>query len=89
MRPSAHRGFSVAILRIRRRSSGGIGGRPHGQERFPHVEADPEHGDDGHAHDDRGHVDPHESPWVVTLPLIGLAVLSVYAVNSAELTRVA
>jgi NADH-quinone oxidoreductase subunit L len=45
----------------------------HGEERFRHVEAahDP--------HDEHGHhaVEPHESPWVVTLPLIALAIPSV------------
>jgi NADH-quinone oxidoreductase subunit L len=51
----------------------------HGEERFRHVVADAEHADDGHGHDDHGHADPHESPWVVTLPLIALAILSVYA----------
>lgn len=52
----------------------------HGKERFP------EHGHDahGHGHDDHGHDDhghhggkPHESPWVVTLPLILLAIPSI------------
>ncbi|HEY4554938.1 MAG TPA: proton-conducting transporter membrane subunit, partial [Lysobacter sp.] len=36
--------------------------------------------DDGHGHHDHGHhgpVEPHESPWVVTLPLILLAIPSV------------
>ena len=56
----------------------------HGEERFRHVEADAAHGqgDHGHdepGHDDHGHVDPQESPWVVTVPLIALAILSVYA----------
>jgi NADH-quinone oxidoreductase subunit L len=56
----------------------------HGEERFRHVEADAAHGQDDHAHDehghdDHGHADPHESPWVVTVPLIALAILSVYA----------
>jgi NADH-quinone oxidoreductase subunit L len=35
---------------------------------------------DAHAHDDHGHghdAKPHESPWVVTLPLVALAVPSV------------
>ncbi len=47
----------------------------HGEERFRHVEA--EHGD-GHGHDGHGHhaVEPHESPWVVTVPLIALAIPS-------------
>ena len=49
----------------------------HGPERFRH-----KHGDHGHAgdhgHDDHGHGgDPHESPLVVTVPLIALAIPSV------------
>jgi NADH-quinone oxidoreductase subunit L len=50
----------------------------------PDVSAhDAEHaGDDDHAHDDHGHGhhgahEPHESPWVVTIPLILLAIPSV------------
>jgi NADH-quinone oxidoreductase subunit L len=45
----------------------------HGEERFRHVK----HGH-GHGHDDHGHHggDPHESPWVVTFPLIMLAIPS-------------
>ncbi|MBK6552640.1 MAG: NADH-quinone oxidoreductase subunit L [Rhodocyclaceae bacterium] len=47
----------------------------HGKERF----RDAKHDDHGHDadHDDHGHhgsVEPHESPWVVTLPLILLAI---------------
>ena len=55
----------------------------HGEERFRHVE--PAHDDhatghepaehDGHAHD----VNPHESPWVITVPLVLLAIPSVYS----------
>jgi NADH-quinone oxidoreductase subunit L len=50
----------------------------HGEERFRHKPHPPE---DDHAHDDHGdhhhvHV-PHESPWVVTAPLLLLAVPSV------------
>jgi NADH-quinone oxidoreductase subunit L len=50
----------------------------HGPERFrdahTHGHADEHgHGADGHAHA----VEPHESPWVVTLPLIALAIPSV------------
>ena len=47
----------------------------HGKERYdeaPH--------DDHHHHDDHGHghdSKPHESPWVVTLPLVLLAIPSV------------
>ena len=56
----------------------------HGKERFD------AHGHDshaGHGHDDHGHHGgaPHESPWVVTLPLVLLAIPSVvigaWAVN--------
>jgi NADH-quinone oxidoreductase subunit L len=51
----------------------------HGKERFHHKPFPPE---DDHAHDDHGHGDhhahaPHESPWVVTLPLVLLAIPSV------------
>ena len=53
----------------------------HGEERFRHAEAhaagapeepghDPTHGHDG---------DPHESPWVVTVPLVLLAIPSLYS----------
>jgi NADH-quinone oxidoreductase subunit L len=45
----------------------------HGEERFRHAH---------HGHDDHGHHgghEPHETPWVVTLPLILLAVPSVFA----------
>ena len=50
----------------------------HGEERFrqpaPHG-----HGDHGHD-DDHGHGhEPHESPWVVTVPLILLAIPSICA----------
>ena len=63
----------------------------HGKERFPtdghahghaaHGHDDHAHGHDDHAHDDHGHGHhggtPHESPWVVTLPLLLLAIPSV------------
>ncbi|ALM81702.1 NADH-quinone oxidoreductase subunit L [Bordetella sp. N] len=63
----------------------------HGKPRFDtHADAhghghdDHAHGHDAHGHDDHGHDDhghhsgpPHESPWVVTLPLILLAIPSV------------
>ena len=51
----------------------------HGEERFRHAEPDAAHGHDAQGQDDHGHADPHESPWVVTVPLIILAILSVYA----------
>jgi NADH-quinone oxidoreductase subunit L len=49
----------------------------HGKERFHHKPFPPE---DDHAHDDHGHGGdhtPHESPWVVTVPLVLLAIPSV------------
>ena len=52
----------------------------HGKERFHHKPFPPEATDDEHAHDDHGdHHDatPHESPWVVTAPLVLLAIPSV------------
>jgi NADH-quinone oxidoreductase subunit L len=59
----------------------------HGAERFAAASADhghdnhahDNHADDAHGHDEHGHhgpFTPHESPWVVTLPLILLAVPS-------------
>jgi NADH-quinone oxidoreductase subunit L len=51
----------------------------HGKERFV-VEAHHGHGHGGHhGHHEPGHLEhaPHESPWVITLPLILLAVPSV------------
>ncbi|MBV8123299.1 MAG: NADH-quinone oxidoreductase subunit L, partial [Paucibacter sp.] len=55
----------------------------HGAERYdqnPDAHHDDHHGDhhDDH-HDDHGHGDgkPHESPWVVTVPLVALAAPSV------------
>ncbi len=49
----------------------------HGAERFRHAD-DGGHGHAAH-HDDHHHgaVEPHESPWVVTLPLILLAIPAV------------
>jgi len=52
----------------------------HGRERFRDASAhDDGHHGDAH-HDDHGHhgpVEPHESPWVVTLPLVLLAIPSI------------
>jgi NADH-quinone oxidoreductase subunit L len=50
----------------------------HGEERFHHKPFPPEddHSHDDHA-DDHGDHTPHESPWVVTAPLILLAIPSV------------
>jgi NADH-quinone oxidoreductase subunit L len=47
----------------------------HGKERFRDLPAHDDHGDDGHDHH-HGPLEPHESPWVVTLPLILLAIPS-------------
>src|SRR5262249_54217067 len=45
-----------------------------------HADHKNEHKHDDHAHDDHGHHGaPHESPWVVTLPLVLLAIPSVCA----------
>ena len=50
----------------------------HGEERFRHAHDDHGHGHDAHhdAHDEHGHhaVEPHESPKVVTVPLILLSI---------------
>jgi NADH-quinone oxidoreductase subunit L len=48
----------------------------HGKERY---DQNPDaHHDDHHGHDDHGHdAHPHESPWVVTVPLVLLAIPSV------------
>ncbi len=55
----------------------------HGKERFRHAHAghDQEGGkdDDRHGRHHGGHSVPRESPWVVTVPLIVLAIPSVYA----------
>ena len=51
----------------------------HGEERFRNVSHN-DHGHDAHAHDDHAHhhhaVEPKESPWVVTLPLVLMAIPS-------------
>ncbi|RZL05970.1 MAG: NADH-quinone oxidoreductase subunit L, partial [Rubrivivax sp.] len=57
----------------------------HGKERYdqnPDAHHDDHGHDDAHAHDKHGHDDhhahePHESPWVVTVPLVLLAIPSV------------
>ncbi len=52
----------------------------HGKERFRDAHAGDHGHDDAHAHDDHGHHgahEPHESPWVVTVPLILLAIPSI------------
>jgi NADH-quinone oxidoreductase subunit L len=51
-----------------------------GEARWQHADAhhDASHAHDPHGHDDHGHGhEPHESPWVVTLPLVLLAIPSV------------
>jgi NADH-quinone oxidoreductase subunit L len=47
----------------------------HGKERFDQNPDAHHHDDHGHGHDD--HHEPHESPWVVTAPLVLLAIPSV------------
>src|SRR5690606_15756820 len=50
-----------------------------GEERFRHA-VDDDHGDDAHPGDAHGHHGPHEpreSPWVVTVPLVLLAIPSI------------
>jgi NADH-quinone oxidoreductase subunit L len=49
----------------------------HGKERY---DQNPDaHHDDHHGHDSHGHQDkPHESPWVITMPLVLLAIPSVF-----------
>ncbi|WP_031404014.1 NADH-quinone oxidoreductase subunit L [Thiomonas sp. FB-Cd] len=47
----------------------------HGEERFRHVPGHDEHGGQDHAHG-HGSLEPRESPWVITLPLILLAIPS-------------
>jgi NADH-quinone oxidoreductase subunit L len=50
----------------------------HGKERFTVVEQHGHHGHDDHGHHQPGELAhaPHESPWVVTLPLVLLAIPS-------------
>lgn len=58
----------------------------HGKERFRDAHDGHAHGHDAHddhAHDDHGHGhhgahEPHESPWVVTVPLVLLAIPSIF-----------
>ncbi|MEO8461156.1 MAG: proton-conducting transporter membrane subunit, partial [Dokdonella sp.] len=51
----------------------------HGKERFVVEAPHKHHGHDAHGHHAPGHLEhaPHESPWVVTLPLVLLAIPSV------------
>jgi NADH-quinone oxidoreductase subunit L len=52
----------------------------HGEERFRQPAAHGHGGHGNHGHDDHGHGhEPHESPWVVTVPLILLAIPSIFA----------
>jgi NADH-quinone oxidoreductase subunit L len=50
----------------------------HGKPRFDTHDAHADHAHDEHKHDDHGHHSgvPHESPWVVWLPLVLLAIPS-------------
>jgi NADH-quinone oxidoreductase subunit L len=49
----------------------------HGEERFRHVAHGHGHGADDHGHGHGAPHVPHESPWVVTVPLVLLAIPSV------------
>ncbi|HEY7378705.1 MAG TPA: NADH-quinone oxidoreductase subunit L, partial [Steroidobacteraceae bacterium] len=52
----------------------------HGEERFRHAAAHASGADEEPRHDaEHAHGDPHESPWVVTVPLILLAIPSIYS----------
>lgn len=49
----------------------------HGKERYDQIPHDDHHDDHDHGHGHHGPLQPHESPWVVTLPLVLLAIPSV------------
>ena len=49
----------------------------HGKPRFETAHGHDAHGHDAHGHDGHGAHVPHESPWVVTLPLVLLAIPSI------------
>ena len=51
----------------------------HGEERFRHAGAVHSAPDPGHAQADGNSSEPHESPWVVTVPLVLLAIPSIYS----------
>ncbi len=51
----------------------------HGEERFRAQADDEGHAASGHEHGERHDGTPRESPWVVTVPLVLLAIPSVYA----------
>jgi NADH-quinone oxidoreductase subunit L len=52
----------------------------HGEERFRHAQAPAAATPEEPGHDPaHGHGDPHESPWVVTVPLVLLAIPSIYS----------
>ena len=49
----------------------------HGKSRFETAHGHDAHGHDAHGHDGHGAHVPHESPWVVTVPLVLLAIPSI------------
>ena len=49
----------------------------HGKPRFETAHGHDAHGHDAHGHDGHGAHVPHESPWVVTVPLVLLAIPSI------------
>ena len=52
----------------------------HGKPRFETAHGHDAHGHDAHGHDGHGAHVPHESPWVVTVPLVLLAIPSIIAI---------
>jgi NADH-quinone oxidoreductase subunit L len=52
----------------------------HGKPRWAEAAAHDDHAHDDHTHDDHGHHggEPHESPWVVWVPLVALAIPSIF-----------
>ena len=55
----------------------------HGKPRFETAHGHDAHGHDAHGHDGHGAHVPHESPWVVTVPLVLLAIPSIIIVAIA------
>jgi NADH-quinone oxidoreductase subunit L len=51
----------------------------HGEERFRHAEAHGHEAPEEPGHESMHSGDPHESPWVVTVPLVLLAIPSIYS----------
>ncbi|OZI38292.1 NADH-quinone oxidoreductase subunit L [Bordetella genomosp. 10] len=73
--------FRVYFLVFHGKERFDVHGHAHGHHDDAAITAHEEPGHDDHGHDDHGHGHhggpPHESPWVVTLPLVLLAIPSV------------